>query len=76
MLTAITFALGARTGLFNIGAEGSVYFGAIAAIITTQYIPNPLMGGLLAGLIVGALWLLPAAILKVYRGGSTRSYRQ
>lgn len=69
MLTAITFALGARTGLFNIGAEGSVYFGgAIAAIITTQYIPNPLMGGLLAGLIVGALWLLPAAILKVYRG--------
>lgn len=67
MLTAITFALGARTGLFNIGAEGSVYFGAIAAVITTQYIPNPIMG-LLAGLIVGALWLLPAAALKVYRG--------
>jgi ABC-type uncharacterized transport system permease subunit len=67
ILTAITFALGERTGLFNIGAEGSVYFGAISAIIVTQYVPNP-VAGLLAGLFVGALWLLPAAVLKVYRG--------
>jgi len=67
ILTAITFAIGARTGLFNIGAEGTVYFGAIAAIIVTQYLQNP-VAGLLAGLFVGALWSLPAALLKVYRG--------
>ncbi|AIU70427.1 ribose ABC transporter permease [Thermococcus eurythermalis] len=67
ILTAITFAIGARTGLFNIGAEGTVYFGAIAAIIVTQHLQNPI-AGLLAGLLVGALWTLPAAVLKVFRG--------
>ncbi|WP_297534834.1 ABC transporter permease [Thermococcus sp.] len=67
ILTAITFAIGARTGLFNIGAEGAVYFGAIAAVAITQSIQNPL-AGILAGLFIGALWMLPAAVLKVYRG--------
>lgn len=67
ILTALTFAVGARTGLFNIGAEGTVYFGAIAAVIVTQYLSNPVVG-LLAGLFIGALWALPAALLKVYRG--------
>ncbi|WP_297421295.1 ABC transporter permease [Thermococcus sp.] len=67
MLTAITFAIGSRTGLFNIGAEGSVYFGAITAIGVTQIFQNPL-AGLLGGLLIGALWMLPAAALKVYRG--------
>ncbi len=67
MLTAITFAIGSRTGLFNIGAEGSVYFGAITAVGVTQIFQNPL-AGLLGGLLVGALWMLPAAALKVYRG--------
>ncbi len=67
ILTAITFAIGARTGLFNIGAEGAVYFGAIAAVAVTQNLRNP-VSGILAGLLVGALWMLPAAVLKVYRG--------
>ncbi|WP_456423933.1 ABC transporter permease [Thermococcus sp.] len=67
ILTAITFAIGARTGLFNIGAEGAVYFGAIAAVAVTQSLRNP-VSGILAGLLVGALWMLPAAVLKVYRG--------
>ncbi|GAB6135089.1 ABC transporter permease [Thermococcus prieurii] len=67
ILTAITFAIGARTGLFNIGAEGTVYFGAIAAVAVTQSVRNPL-AGILAGILVGALWMLPAAVLKVYRG--------
>ncbi len=67
ILTAITFAIGARTGLFNIGAEGAVYFGAIAAVGVTQVLQNPL-AGVLSGLLIGALWMLPAAVLKVYRG--------
>jgi len=67
ILTAITFAIGARTGLFNIGAEGTVYFGAIAAVAVTQSVRNPL-AGILAGILIGALWMLPAAVLKVYRG--------
>lgn len=67
ILTAITFAIGARTGLFNIGAEGAVYFGAIAAVATTQALQDPL-SGILSGLLIGALWMIPAAVLKVYRG--------
>jgi len=67
MLTGLTFAISARTGIFNIGAEGTVYFGAIAAIAFTAAFANPLMG-LLGGILFGAAWSLPAAFLKVYRG--------
>lgn len=67
ILTALTFAIGARTGLFNIGAEGTVYFGAISAVAVTQHLQNPI-AGMLAGILIGALWALPAAVLKVYRG--------
>ncbi|WP_297465562.1 ABC transporter permease [Thermococcus sp.] len=67
MLTALTFAIGTRTGIFNIGAEGSFYFGAIASVIFTNLWGN-MWFGLLMGMLLGALWALPAAILKVYRG--------
>jgi len=67
MLTALTFALGSRTGIFNIGAESSFYFGAIAAVIFTNIWAN-MWFGLFMGMALGALWALPAAVLKVYRG--------
>ncbi len=67
LLTALTFAIGSRTGIFNIGAESSFYFGAIAAIAFTNIWGN-LWFGLLMGMVLGALWALPAALLKVYRG--------
>ncbi len=67
MLTALTFAIGSRTGIFNIGAEGSFYFGAIAAVIFTNIWAN-MWFGLLMGMLLGALWALPAAVLKVSRG--------
>ncbi|NJE26044.1 ABC transporter permease [Thermococcus sp. MV5] len=67
ILTALTFGLGARTGLFNIGAEGTVYFGAIAAIIFTNILGNVLIG-LLGGIIAGLVWMSIPAFLKVFRG--------
>ncbi|MDV3103586.1 ABC transporter permease [Thermococcus waiotapuensis] len=67
LLTALTFAIGARTGIFNIGAESSFYLGAIAAVAFTNIWDN-LWFGLLMGMALGALWALPAALLKVYRG--------
>src|SRR3972149_4182565 len=33
MVTAVTFAVGVRAALFNIGAEGQMYMGAIGATI-------------------------------------------
>lgn len=71
VLTALTFAIGFRGGLFNIGAEGQVYIGALAAVsISLFHLPTGLhlIVALLAALVAGALWSLPVAILKITRG--------
>lgn len=72
MLTAVTFAVGVKSGLFNIGAEGQMYMGAIGAtaIAGLLHLPSGLHLALatVAGMLVGGLWALPAAVLKVWRG--------
>jgi ABC-type uncharacterized transport system permease subunit len=72
MVTAITFAVGVRASLFNIGAEGQMYIGAIGATIIGGALALPpgvhLAAATLFGMALGALWALPAAILKVWRG--------
>ena len=71
ILTGLTFAIGVRSGLFNIGAQGQIYIGAIAAVGASLF-PFPpgvhLVATILFGMIAGALWSLPAAILKATRG--------
>ncbi len=71
ILTALTFAVGLRGGLFNIGAEGQVYVGALAAV-SMSYIHLPIgihiIVTLIAAMIAGALWSLVPALLKVLRG--------
>ncbi len=72
MLTAVTFALGVRSGLFNIGAEGQMYLGAIGAIAVAGLLNLPpvihVLAATLAGMLAGALWSLIPALLKVWRG--------
>ncbi len=65
-LAGLGIALGFRAGLFNIGAEGQLIFGGIAAVFvgfvfTTlpAYIHLPL--ALLAGTLAGAAWAAIAA---------------
>ncbi len=71
ILTALTFAIGLRGGLFNIGAEGQVYVGALAAV-SMSYIHLPigihLIVTLIVAMVAGALWSLIPALLKVLRG--------
>jgi len=71
ILTALTFAVGVRAGLFNIGAEGQVYAGAAAAVYASYYIlPAGIHLGfalILAG-VAGALVAIPTFLLKAYRG--------
>lgn len=71
-LTALTFAVGVRTGLFNIGAEGQMYLGAIGAIFVAGMVPLPpgihLAAATLAGMLAGGLWAVIPAVLKVARG--------
>ncbi|MFQ5871345.1 MAG: ABC transporter permease [Candidatus Geothermarchaeales archaeon] len=72
MVTAITFAVGMRAGLFNIGAEGQVYMGAAGAIAVGGMVSLPpglhLVAATAAAMLVGGLWALPAALLKMWRG--------
>jgi simple sugar transport system permease protein len=59
VFTGLAVALGFRAGLFNIGVEGQLYLGGLAAALT---------GAALAGL--PALLLLPLALLAAAAAGS------
>jgi ABC-type uncharacterized transport system permease subunit len=69
--TAVAFAF--ASGYYNIGAEGQLYAGAIAAAwlgpqLTGQSPVVSIALMLLVGFIAGALWAAPPAILKVRLG--------
>ena len=71
ILTALTFSICVRAGMFNIGAEGQVYMGALAAV-TVGYFTLPsglhIIAGIIFAMIAGAVWSLVPAILKLTRG--------
>ncbi len=70
LLTGVAVAVAFLSGYYNIGAEGQLYAGALAAAFV-----GPNLGGLpaplaipvmlLAGFAAGALWALVPALLKV-----------
>jgi simple sugar transport system permease protein len=72
MLTGLTFAIGVRSGYFNVGAEGQAYMGAIGAVIIGSAISLPpgihLVIATLFAMLLGALWSLPVSALKAWRG--------
>jgi simple sugar transport system permease protein len=72
-LAGLGIALGFRAGLFNIGAEGQLVLGGVAAVAVgfsfsglPAFIHLPL--ALLAGMVVGALWAAVAGWLKAATG--------
>jgi simple sugar transport system permease protein len=71
ILTALTFAIGFRGGMFNIGAEGQLYLGALAAVTVSLFHLPASIGfvlSLIFAVLAGATWSLPVAILKATRG--------
>jgi simple sugar transport system permease protein len=78
ILTGLAAAVAFRARLFNIGAEGQLYLGALVAVavggqhpgLETMGLPAPLMTTLMvaAGALAGALWLLGPALLKTRFG--------
>ncbi|MCB9945720.1 MAG: ABC transporter permease [Geminicoccaceae bacterium] len=73
MLTGLAAAVAFRARLWNIGAEGQLYMGALAATaIGTGVVDVPPMLMmplvLIAGALAGALWMLGPAWLKVRLG--------
>lgn len=73
LLTSLAFTLSARVNVFNMGVEGQLYLGAIAAawvgsLFTSLpfYVHIPLC--LLLSMIVGAAWAaIPGALKACYR---------
>jgi ABC-type uncharacterized transport system permease subunit len=72
-LMGVGVAIGFQGGLFNIGAQGQYWMGAIAAAWAGIHFGSlpaiihiPL--ALLAGTLAGAIYAIPPALLKAYRG--------
>lgn len=73
ILTALTFSICLRAGMFNIGAEGQMYMGAIASVVIALFVLPPglyQIVGLVLAMLAGAAWSLVPAILKITRGVS------
>jgi ABC-type uncharacterized transport system permease subunit len=74
LLAALGIALALRAGLYNIGAEGQIYIGGIAAayvaVISGLHGPAVLVLALLAAFAAGAAWGAVPGVLRVKRGVS------
>ncbi|HHS93983.1 MAG TPA: ABC transporter permease [Rhodobacterales bacterium] len=73
VLAGLGLGLGFRAGLFNIGAEGQLLLGGMAAAVFSFSFPGlpfPLLMllSLLAGAVVGALYAAIAGVLKATTG--------
>ena len=73
IFSGLSVAIGFRLGLFNIGAEGQYFMGALCAAVVgfsfsgmPMYIHLPL--AIMAAMIGGALWALVPIYLKLKRG--------
>jgi len=71
LLTGVGTAIAFRAGFFNVGLEGSVYVGALAAAwagAVWSSVPGVLLpiSALLFAALVGALWVLVPALLRAY----------
>lgn len=73
IFTGLAVAIGFKSGLFNIGAEGQLYWGAFITAIVSIAFPNtngmiliPL--ALIAGAIAGGIWGMIPGYLKAKTG--------
>lgn len=72
-LSALTFSASFRSGIFNIGSEGQIYMGAMAAVAVGSLYLGPLsyvhiLLSIGSSALLGIAWSLIPAILKIYRG--------
>lgn len=71
LIAGLAVFIALRAGLFNIGAEGQILMGALAATVVALNVAGiaGTLLSLLAGVVAGALWALPAGWIKAYRNG-------
>ena len=73
LFCGLAFSLAMKVGFFNVGAEGQLYMGALAALIVGVYVkglpaPLHLPLTLAAGFAAGAVWCYIAGALKLIVG--------
>ena len=71
ILAGLAVALPLRAGLFNIGAEGQIYMGALFATLAALYLPEMpgaihIIVASVAGMVGGGIWALIPALLKSF----------
>lgn len=75
LFAGLGVAVALRAGLINLGAEGQIYLGGLAAALVGLYVPGlPVLlhvtAAMLAAFAAGALWALLPALLRLRRGVS------
>jgi simple sugar transport system permease protein len=73
LLCALATLVPARLGLVSVGAEGQLYFGALAgtgAMLLAPAAPVQLPLVLLAGMVGGSLWALLPALMRIVAGAN------
>jgi general nucleoside transport system permease protein len=72
LLTGLSVAVAFRVGLFNVGANGQLMVGALCAAVVGASVTLPgllhVPVALMLSALGGALWAIPAVLLKVKRG--------
>lgn len=73
IFSGLAVAIALKGGMLNIGVEGQIYMGAIAAAVTGVYVKGVpsfihIIMCICIGMASGALWALIPAILKIKRG--------
>lgn len=71
LLTTMAFVVASKAGAFNVGVEGEVFLGGIAAAyigIYWTFLPKPLLlvACFVGAIVVAAAWAFIPAILKAY----------
>ncbi|NOJ79886.1 ABC transporter permease [Myxococcus xanthus] len=71
-LTGLSVAVAFKVGLFNIGAQGQMLLGALAAAVMGAQVSLPgvlhVPAALLGAALAGAAWAGIAGLLRIYRG--------
>lgn len=72
IITGLSVAIAFRCGLFNIGAEGQLYIGAMTSALLAYLFAFPIFIHpiicLMFGMLAGAAWGFVPGLLKAYRG--------
>lgn len=71
-LTGLSVAVAFKVGLFNVGAQGQMLLGAVAAAVVGAQVSLPgvlhVPAALLGAALAGAAWAGIAGLLRIYRG--------